>query len=59
MKELHIKPAIEGQIIRDPYTLEPLKQDGDKKTDCHFWQRRLADNSVVIVSESKTEKGAK
>lgn len=56
MTELHIKP-VPGVVVRDPDTLEPLPEKGDKKPRNSFWLRRLKDGDVVEIMPV-TKKGA-
>lgn len=46
---MKVKPAIEGAIIRDPITKQPLPAQGREVPDNSFWRRRLADGEVVLV----------
>ena len=46
---LYLKPAVEGQIVRDPESMRVLAKNGSKVPDTPFWRRRLADRSAVSV----------
>ncbi len=47
---IKIKPAVPGQIVRDPETGQPLLQEGEEKTLTQHWRRALKMHNVVIVS---------
>ena len=56
MTEFFIKP-ISGVTVRDPETLEPLSESGEKKPQNGYWLRRLNDGDIEVV-EQKKKKGA-
>ena len=58
MREIKIKPATKGLLVRDPITREPLKASGEMKPRNIYWLRRIADVSVVKM-DSKKKEGAK
>jgi hypothetical protein len=47
MRNVFVKPAVAGNIIRDPGTKIALKADGDWKPANQFWLRRIAQGDVV------------
>lgn len=47
-----VKPAIPGQIIRDPHTKRVLPDDGAEMPGTSFWIRRLRDGDVVLVTDA-------
>lgn len=47
MDELYLKPAREGDIIRDPASGTPLAPEGEAKPRNTHWLRRLARGEVV------------
>jgi Protein of unknown function (DUF2635) len=50
-----IKPK-PGLIVRDPVTHRPLAVEGeDKPRFDQYWQRRLRDGDVVLVTQSEPE----
>ncbi|MDD9158547.1 DUF2635 domain-containing protein [Aliivibrio sp. S4TY2] len=57
MREIKIKPATKGLLVRDPVTREPLKAEGEMKPRNAYWVRRVLDASVVEV-DSKQKEGA-
>ena len=57
MREIKIKPATKGLLVRDPITREPLKAEGEMKPRNAYWVRRVLDASVVEV-DSKQKEGA-
>lgn len=48
MTELHLKPAT-GLTVRDPETLQPLAEKGERKPRTIYWLRRLKDGDVTEV----------
>lgn len=48
MTELHLKPAT-GLTVRDPETLQPLAEKGERKPRTTYWLRRLKDGDVTEV----------
>lgn len=52
---MKVKPAIQGAIIRDPITRQPLPAEGRDVPDNSFWRRRLADGEVVLVKPAGNE----
>lgn len=57
MTEFFIKPA-SGVTVRDPETLEPLSENGEKKPQNGYWLRRLNDGDIEVVEQQKKKKGA-
>ncbi|RYU50040.1 DUF2635 domain-containing protein [Aliivibrio finisterrensis] len=55
MREMTIKPATKGLLVRDPITREPLKASGEMKPRNAYWLRRILDTSVVEVNSKKKE----
>ncbi len=49
MATIKIKP-LNGLIVRDPETREPLKAEGEEKPRNPYWLRRIKDQSVVLVT---------
>ena len=56
MREIKIKPATKGLLVRDPITRVPLKAGGEMKPRNTYWLRRMLDASVVEVREKKKER---
>jgi hypothetical protein len=50
---MFVKPKHE--IVRDPYTREPLPQAGAHVPETRHWMRRLAHGVIEIVVEPKPE----
>lgn len=48
MTELHLKP-VSGLTVRDPETLQPLAEKGERKPRNAYWLRRLKDGDVTEV----------
>ena len=57
MTEFFIKP-VSGVTVRDPETLEPLSESGEKKPQNGYWLRRLNDGDIEVVEQQKKKKGA-
>ncbi|CAM3282831.1 DUF2635 domain-containing protein [Xenorhabdus nematophila] len=57
MTELHLKP-VNGLIVRDPDTYQPLPDDGEAKPCTAYWLRRLKDGDVKEIVPLKLKKGA-
>ncbi|MEQ5119499.1 DUF2635 domain-containing protein [Morganella morganii] len=55
MTELYLKPA-PGVTVRDPETLQPLAEKGERKPRTTYWLRRLKDGDVTEV-QSGPKKG--
>lgn len=55
MTELYLKPA-PGVTVRDPETLQPLAEKGERKPRTTYWLRRLKDGDVTEV-QSGPRKG--
>ncbi len=53
MKQLFVKPARNGLIVRDPQTGKPLSAEGEQKPDTTYWRRRLRDGDVVASTPAK------
>lgn len=53
MKQLFVKPARKGLIVRDPQTGQPLSYEGEQKPDTTYWRRRLRDGDVVAPTPAK------
>jgi hypothetical protein len=53
-RQLHVRPAIPGAVIRDPRTRRPLPDDGGRVPDSTFWNRRLLAGEVVEVTAEPT-----
>ena len=45
-----VRPANPGETVRHPDTKLPIAQDGEKVRISTYWQRRLNDGSVVVVT---------
>ncbi len=58
MATIKIKP-LNGLIVRDPETREPLKAGGEEKPRNPYWLRRLKEKSVELVIEDKTKTAKK
>lgn len=48
-----LKPAMSGTTVRDPRTREQLPVEGKAVRMNTFWNRRIADGSVVEVPLTK------
>ncbi|MGL4225950.1 MAG: DUF2635 domain-containing protein [Vibrio sp.] len=53
METIKVKP-LNGLIVRDPETREPLSLEGETKPRNPYWLRRVKDKSVAIVSAEFT-----
>lgn len=58
MATIKIKP-LNGLIVRDPETREPLKVEGEEKPRNPYWLRRIKDKSVELVIEEKAKTAKK
>lgn len=58
MATIKIKP-LNGLIVRDPETREPLKAGGEEKPRNPYWLRRIKDKSVELVSSNATKTAKK
>lgn len=47
LEKVFVKPAIEGQIVRDERSRKPLEQGGEWKPLTNYWVRRLRMKDVV------------
>ena len=55
---MKVKPAIPGQVIRDPASKLPLPAEGAEVPESsQYWQRRLFFRDVVRVDESPMPTG--
>ncbi|WP_172562558.1 DUF2635 domain-containing protein [Vibrio furnissii] len=52
METFKIKP-VDGLSVLDPLTCQPLKSDGEEKPRNTYWLRRIKDQSVAIVENTK------
>ncbi|EBS4105244.1 DUF2635 domain-containing protein [Salmonella enterica subsp. enterica] len=52
MKTFLIKPA-PGRMVRDPDTLEFLKDEGEEKPFTPYWCRRFDDGDVIEFDPEK------
>ncbi|EPY00882.1 DUF2635 domain-containing protein [Magnetospirillum fulvum] len=64
MAELHLKPAREGDIIRDPISGRVMPPEGETKPRNPHWLRRLGRGEVIettadAIAQGKTEREAK
>lgn len=50
-----VKPALAGNVVRDPDTMQTLPEDGAEKPANSYWLRRIKDKDVVEV-EAKSKK---
>lgn len=57
MREIKIKPAVKGLLVRDPITRKPLHEKGELKPRSTYWLRRMADGSVIEMDNKKKEGG--
>ncbi|EMM7986886.1 TPA: DUF2635 domain-containing protein [Morganella morganii] len=57
MTELHLKP-VTGLTVRDPETMQPLAEKGERKPRTAYWLRRLKDGDVTEVTAAQN-KGTK
>lgn len=55
---LCLKPAVEGQIVRDE-SMRVLAKEGSKVPNTPFWRRRIADGSAVAVSPPPAKSASK
>lgn len=53
MREIKIKPASKGLLVRDPITRNPLDMKGELKPRNTYWLRRVQDASVVLMDEKQ------
>lgn len=63
MAELHLKPARQGDIIRDPISAHIMSPEGETKPRNPHWLRRLVRGEVVettaeAIAKGKTEREA-
>ena len=63
---MFIKPAtyrVDGRpallTVRDPDTMKPLAEDGERKPDSQYWLRRRREGDVVDAEEPKKPAAAK
>lgn len=64
MAELHLKPARQGDIIRDPISGRIIPPEGETKPRNPHWLRRLgrgevAETTAQAIAKGKTEREAK
>lgn len=52
MKTIKVKP-LNGLLVRDPETREPLEETGENKPRTPYWLRRIKDKSVTLVKTTK------
>lgn len=52
-----VKPAREGELVRDPHTKRALPAAGGTVPDTSFWRRRLAAGDVVLVNAAPAPTG--
>ena len=52
MTTLYLKP-VPGVTVRDPETLQPLAENGEKKPRTTYWLRRLKDGDVSVVQAAQ------
>lgn len=57
MAELHLKPAREGDIIRDPASGRILPPEGETKPRTTHWLRRLDRGEVVLTNAKAIAEG--
>lgn len=62
MKQLFLKPAVPGNLVRDPYApgMKPLDQQGEWKPATPYWLRRVRFGDAVVCDppkKVKVEKG--
>lgn len=55
MQWVKVKPA-SGKSVRDPVTKQPLPEDGARVCKCPYWNRRIKDGSVVVVTAAATKR---
>lgn len=53
MRNVFVKPAAAGAIIRDPGTQIALAASGEWKPANSFWLRRIAQNDVVDATKAQ------
>jgi hypothetical protein len=51
---MFVKP-VEGRLVRDPVTKEPLPKSGRYVEDSSFWRRRIAKGDVELVPEPESK----
>lgn len=49
MERIRIRPA-PGLLVRDPFTHRQLPPDGDVVNRTTYWERRLMDGDVELIS---------
>ncbi len=54
MRNVFVKIAVAGNILRDPLTKAALKPTGEWKPANSFWLRRIADGDVVDATKEQT-----
>lgn len=54
---MRVKPTVEGAVIRDPVTLQPLPAEGGDVPENSFWLRRLRAGEIVRVEEPSAPTG--
>lgn len=64
MAELHLKPARQGDIIRDPISARIMPPEGETKPRTPHWLRRLgrgevAETTAEAIAQGKKEREAK
>ena len=59
MAELHLKPAREGDIIRDPASGRIMPPEGETKPRNPHWLRRLGRGEVAETTAEAIAKGKK
>lgn len=59
MTKIHVRPAWDGAIVRDPATMRPLPAAGAEVVETTYWRRRIAAGDVIVVAtvEPKQAKG--
>lgn len=54
---MFVKPSSPGLVVRDPVTMERLPDNGRDVPNNSYWQRRIIDGDVVLVTATpKAEK---
>lgn len=58
-KEIYVKPAREGLVVRDVVTGQSLPAEGASVPRSSYWMRRLRDGDVVEAKPPKKKSAPK
>lgn len=51
MRNIFVKPAVDGAMVPDELTHQPLAAAGEWKPETAYWVRRLRDKDVVEMDD--------